>query len=438
MSSYYKPSSISEDDEKRLFENGIIVFDTSSLCLLYHLIPSQMSAMVDILDTLKDRIWIPNQVYHEYLKNRESVSTQPISEKYSETAFQKNKIVDELKEYIENLEKNKYEHPYLNSSVMTTLKDTLAAIEPVVAKAKTELTKEYQDRKNEIRQVAANDPIKKLIDILSRGSEFSFSQLLQIVKEGDLRFRNQVPPGYMDAVSLSCNGVTKTFIEKQKKGNDKEGIRKYGDLIVWKEILREATEKRKDVVFVIDDTKEDWRVVEKGDEEGKPRRELLSEFEETTGKKIWFYRLSEFIDRLVEEYKAKQQTLPLFNELETIAYTLKKLDKEKREALLHTGQKMRLKCEHCDKEFNLWTGELEPNWECVGYEDHDNGMGDEHVWECKNEIYCPECDETISITFTVTEYPSGFYTPHDIECEGCEIISGCDVITFLRNGMILT
>ena len=76
------------------------------------------------------------------------------------------------------------------------------------------------------------------------------------------RYKKENPPGYKDA----------------KK---KDGIRKYSDLIWWKEVIQYARKSRKNIVLVTDDVKEDWWTI---DEKGQYlfRGELITEFEKET------------------------------------------------------------------------------------------------------------------------------------------------------------
>lgn len=59
--------------------------------------------------------------------------------------------------------------------------------------------------------------------------------------EGKARYgkKDPVPPGFKDA-------------------KNKDGVRKYSDLIIWKEVLHYAKDNRRNVVFVTDDMKADW------------------------------------------------------------------------------------------------------------------------------------------------------------------------------------
>ena len=58
-------------------------------------------------------------------------------------------------------------------------------------------------------------------------------------EEGQGRYKKEIPPGFKDA-------------------KDKDGVRKYGDLIIWKEMLKFALKQSKNIIFITDDVKADW------------------------------------------------------------------------------------------------------------------------------------------------------------------------------------
>ncbi len=80
----------------------------------------------------------------------------------------------------------------------------------------------------------------------------------EIFKEGEERFKNKVPPGFED--------------EKTK-----EGSRKFGDLILWKQIIQKAKEINKDVILITDERKIDWWWKIKDGRNMGPRQELVEE-----------------------------------------------------------------------------------------------------------------------------------------------------------------
>ena len=82
-----------------------------------------------------------------------------------------------------------------------------------------------------------------------------------------------MPPGYMD---------------------NKKTENKYGDLLVWKEILDYATTQSVDIIFVTHDQKEDWWNTNHGKKIG-PRIELRKEFYEKTGQRFHMYTMPSFL-----------------------------------------------------------------------------------------------------------------------------------------------
>ena len=97
-------------------------------------------------------------------------------------------------------------------------------------------------------------------------------------KEGKIRYEQRVPPGYMDA---------------DKKDGDE--YKKFGDLIIWKDMITKAKSEKKPVIFITDDDKEDWWRKHKGRKLG-PRPELLDEFKRETGQEFHIYKFDRFIE----------------------------------------------------------------------------------------------------------------------------------------------
>jgi hypothetical protein len=103
--------------------------------------------------------------------------------------------------------------------------------------------------------------------------------LMAIAAEGDIRYQNEVPPGYKDG----------------KKDASGDPYRKFGDLIVWKQLIAEAKTTEKAVIFVTDDKKEDWWLEQSGRTIG-PRTELREEFIAEVQKDFWMYTVDKFIE----------------------------------------------------------------------------------------------------------------------------------------------
>lgn len=317
-------------------------------------------------------------------------------------------------------------HPVVSDSTLNKLKDCLAAIEAPLADAKTALNIDYQEQKKVFETFVdeSNDPVKQWIDGIEKGTPFTYKEILEIIKEGDLRYRHQLPPGYMDAVDVieDVNAADKR--RKEKRGNKKDGIDKFGDLIIWKEIIKHSIDSDKDILFISNDVVKGDTVILEGEENGNPRRELLTEFEENTHHNIWFYTLEDFIEKLISHYK-ERDLFESVADLDSVLLVLKKYELERKMAALRTGQKIMIKCDKCGRVFSVWEGELGMEWENTGTEER--GMGPEEMWSSKNEYCCPHCANEIAIEFSVSEYPMGCINYENVDIEGGEVLSSPDV-----------
>lgn len=422
MRTIYTPSIIDKTTENQLWDSGIFIFDTCALLDFYYMIPEYQEIMADILSYLSNRIWLPAQVIFEYNKNREGVMLKPISEKYQDKVIQKNNFIDDMKGFIAQWEKQYY-HPYLTTEKLNAIKTSLTIIEPEMVKIKTILSKEYQDRKQEIREIHNNDNLADVVMKLPHGEPFSFAEISEIAKEGTIRYKNQIGPGYMDA-------------------ENKEGIRKYGDLILWKEILKYIKQSKRDVIFVTNDVKGDWVIVDESEknkraekplpeELGHPRRELLAEFEEQTEQKIWFYKTTDFIKKLEELYESQQTEIKFYGKLGVVRDVLARAERERRIRAHHSDDSILIRCNNCDELFELGVDQLCFDWE-GGVEDYDRGMGEEYRHESVESCNCPNCNHQIDLTLQVWEYPVGAFNMQNIEIEGGDIEETIDLSDYIN------
>lgn len=403
MNLYTYPNKSKEFNDK-LWDDAILVLDTSALCSLYNLSDHYRTIMINILKHFSDRLWIPYQVKFEYERNRKKAINNPICEKYKDPSFVKNTFVKDVRAQIEIWKKNTYYHPFLEQTEIDQLSKLIEQANDKIKKIKEIVTSEYNKRKSEIHQIEKDDTLEKFINTLPVGTPFSFKEIKDIAVEGFFRYQNEIPPGYMDSKTI-------------KGEMPKTGIRKYGDLIVWKEIMSHASTINKDVILLIDDCKEDW--YDKKEHKGLPRVELLTEFEEETNQKIWFYTTQQFIEELKERYHEEQQMLPLYDKLEDVTVILDRLAEEKKLDSLHCGESMTLKCEKCHKKFKVWSDSLE--WDTGGtfYQ----GMGAEQEWFAQYNTECPFCHSEVEIDSFIFEYPEGAYNYGETDCFGAEKIS---------------
>lgn len=120
--------------------------------------------------------------------------------------------------------------------------------------------------------------------------------LEDIYKDGEFRAKNKIPPSFEDILEAQKNKSNEEYYAFEglhyKKG--------YGDLIVWKQIIEFAQEnQRKNIIFVTDDTKEDWmRIINShGKKTISARPELVSEiFKEAGVENFYIYDTNGFLE----------------------------------------------------------------------------------------------------------------------------------------------
>jgi len=213
---------------------------------------------------------------------------------------------------------------------------------------------------------------------------------------------------------------------------DKYGIQKYGDLIIWKEILAIAKEKNKSVIFITNDVKEDWYESHDKNENPKcPRHELIKEFQETVGHDVWLYTLKQFIEQLECRFKDDQENV-FYSGLDAVKEVLER-DMDKRSKMIV------VKCLHCDCHYLVNINDFSFCWEFVNSTDRD--MGRETEYTCVEYLECPECGRRHKLTFSVWEYPEGVFNHQEIQCDGCMIdasnVNLANYITFDGNAYCL-
>jgi len=283
--------------EKKLWEEAIFVFDTSFLLELYSISKKERKNIYDeIFNKAKNRLWIPAHVEYEYLKNRDSIITKPIKDKLEplESNVKKLKIdiissLDKTLKDIEKLKKdtkNEDKHTYLEEEYFKSytgyiddLKDS--EIFNQIETLEKNILKEVNTTKKEIEK---NDDVYEAIEkYFEVGREYTFSEIMEITKEGKHRYEYKIPPGYGD-------------LEKKK------GTQIFGDLIIWKQILEYSKEKKKPIIFLTNDIAkdDDWCYVDKRGRVIAPRDELIKEIYNNSKVEFWIYNQDIFL------YKAKE------------------------------------------------------------------------------------------------------------------------------------
>ena len=302
FSEYYDPPELTY---KEIWDKALFVFDTNLLLNLYRYTTNTRDKILDVMNKLSDRIWIPYQVGWEYFNNRNKVINE-VSNGYDAIK----KLISSYKNSFEkNLNDNYKHHPYINRDMLKERysNDIIKPINDLLDEWKRKDPK-YQD----------NDVIwKKLTDLFDGkvGEDFSSENLYKLYKEGEIRYAHQVPPGYMDL--------------PQKKDQGERSL--YGDLIVWKQTIEKAKESNRDVIFVTDDKKNDWFEAKVKGKRSGPRKELLREFsKESDGQKILIYNQESFLKYANDYLKAdiKEESIKEVKDVSIAVGTNHKVNKK--------------------------------------------------------------------------------------------------------------
>lgn len=261
----------------------LIVLDTNILLELYRQPANISMDVINALEQILDNIYIPRQVYDEYIRNHRKICGDE-KKKYRKVSRELTDSINKTQEDIGNKTSEYRKHNYTDvTKLQSELNKKIADMQTIV--------KEYEENhKEEIKlniDFLENDKVKQFVDLLLErgcvGKKMKFSDRLLILQEGKVRFENLIPPGYMDV--------------------KKDGTDKYGDLFVWKNIISVAKEKSVNIVFVCNDTKEDWW--EKDiDSLLELRQELLEEFAEINPTlQVCALTLEKFFAYISEELK---------------------------------------------------------------------------------------------------------------------------------------
>lgn len=406
-----KPYRLTDEKEVILWKDAIIVFDSSALLDLYFSPKSErIKINKEIFEKLKDRLWIPNHVQYEYLKNRERIIKKPITEKY-----------DPLKIKIENLSINKKhditkrideiiretingdKHPHLEQNHLNDYKKLVDDF----LKQREKFQKQTEDFQNKILDdiksvekdiidVEEDDDVLDSLEIHFKvGREFSYDEILEITKEGKHRFEYKIPPGYGD------------FYKGEKKGTQI-----FADLIIWKQILEFSKEAKKPIIFITNDISkdEDWCYLDKKATEQRiysPREELIKEIKDNSAVDFWMYNLPQFL------YQANKHLESTIKE-ETIKNFFQFINTKKKKS-----NYLKFKCNSCGRIHKHNESEFDLEFECIGVSERN--MGIENQYEAQEHFRC-NCGNDIEVRFELWEYPIGVHNYDNIEIDNAKLL----------------
>jgi len=308
---YYRPN---EDEFKFLWQHCIFVLDTNVLPNLYRYPLEARKDLLQILNKISDRLWIPHQVALEYQENRPQVISEQV-QRYRE--------VKEVIEACENTLRADLENLQLKKRHSSIDPDTLLSKISAIA---SEFKDELSGLENKQLCVSDEDALREEIDAIlnSRVGSAPENQewLENVYKEGKIRYELRRPPGYMDNNKKFEKGEASAYFY-----GDLVCRREYGDLIIWKQIIdklqKDSDSSNKCLLFITDDNKEDWWwiVNSNGKKTIGPRPELFQELKHKANVKYFYMYTSERFMKFAEEYLNIQVKEESISQVRDIART---------------------------------------------------------------------------------------------------------------------
>ncbi|BAX80088.1 PIN-like domain-containing protein [Labilibaculum antarcticum] len=283
---YYTPNSEELNSAWKSNET-IFVFDTNIFLNLYSYAEKTREDFFEVLEEIQDQIWIPYHVGLEYQRRRLAVirNEKAVFNKVDDSLTKIEKVFSgDIKQL--SLERR---FPKLSENTDKLQKD----ISKLIANYKKSLN-HWDDKQPCVR---SHDNIREKLNELFEnkvGLKPKDQEEINLIQsEGEDRYKNEIPPGYKDSIKEKDEQSSFTYDNIKYE-------RKFGDLILWKQIIKKAKEDTiKNVIFITDDAKEDWWYIinSRGKKRVGPHANLQSEIYNTSDINLFhMYNTSSFLE----------------------------------------------------------------------------------------------------------------------------------------------
>ncbi|GEL48037.1 hypothetical protein CHO01_31530 [Cellulomonas hominis] len=243
------PAAADLDD---VFASALIVLDSSVLLNLYRVGADTRESWLTVLSSVRERLVMPFQVATEVTRNAPAVRSS-LADTYA--ALRKDL------EAVKGLPSARFASRHLHA-------DRLAGLRQVVDQhVEAMLTGLDAVQRGDHALVTADDDsvmaaLEELYDGRILPAPDATTVRARVAEFVEHRGPNQIPPGWEDAKAKSTPML------------------QAGDYLLWAELLEHAAATRRAVVFVTDDSKDDWWERRDG---LRPAPALVAEFQQVTG-----------------------------------------------------------------------------------------------------------------------------------------------------------
>jgi len=266
-----------------MWKTCLFVLDTNVILDLFRKSRKYREQMLLILEELSDQLWMPHQVGLECHKRRPNA----ISEQ--------TKPVNNVKRTLEKLAndlKNTTRHPFVDDEQFVKIATRLSTYSK-------RLVKELDAKKKEFLSQGGNEAIERRISELFEGKigkPYCAERLREVYEEWNKRHDEHRPP---------CRKESK-------------GVGKYGDFVIWSQLIEKAKEAAKPIIFITNDLN-DWMQERKEGKTLGPHPDLVNEMDTEASVQFYVYRGDEFI-RHAGPYLGKEISQEVIEEAREMLY----------------------------------------------------------------------------------------------------------------------
>ncbi|MEE4544679.1 PIN-like domain-containing protein [Streptomyces sp. V4-01] len=336
FSAWLQPGPSAADAERSaFFSDGVIVLDTNVLLSLYEYTETSREEVLSALEQTVGRLWMPYQVGLEFVRGRRSTlesrkrALASAATEVNKKLMAARKAIVEAKDVV-CAQLDKYARAQQEIAGLDTLVadgDVDAHLDVYRHEFKRHLDMLKADHGLALNSADAEDPILPRIAKLygdGVGEQPDDDLLRRRLEEATaFRFPNKIPPGFSDA--------------------DKDTpLKSAGDFLLWEEMIEHVCQlpaNGRRVLFVSNDTKEDWYEQRSGSSSSRPWPSLVDELRRRAQADLrietpphFFGGIREFLDaelaadtyaeieRVSEAFDAKVPTTPLLVTEETATH----------------------------------------------------------------------------------------------------------------------
>lgn len=270
---FYYPHTKEEYGE--LWKNAIIVFDTNVMLALYKYSAKTRDEWVSVLQKLREgnRVYLPFQIGVEFHRNRHKTIQDEV------------KQLQTIQRHTEDAV-NKLKSEFEKSKRLNEGKSRITVVEKAYKELNAALKADHPDYSKDDLVLESFDKI--FSDRV--GKEFDEKKVRELSTEARERYKLKIPPGFED-------------------DKEKAEPAKFGDFFIWHDLIEHGKSSGKPIIFITDDRKEDWWLL---DEEKKilmPHPLLRKEFKEKSGFLYYQYTPEQFIKLMKDLYTVSETTV---------------------------------------------------------------------------------------------------------------------------------